>query len=81
MGRMGLQCQYGSRYITGRMQGYPNLGEGLRFRKLDSGSYHDIEIHKDDVAEFVRRFFAYRAANAQMSVYDYKRRYAPKDWL
>jgi hypothetical protein len=62
----GQQCQYCSRYINinGRwtVRGYPQLGLGLRFENLDTGSYHDILIHKDDVVEFVKRYKEYRAA-------------------
>ena len=59
-GRLGQQCQYGSRYITGRLEGYPALGEGLRFKNLDSGDYHSIRIHRDDMDEFERRYRAYQ---------------------
>ncbi len=54
--QLGQQCQYASRYIDGRIEGYPALGEGLRFKELDSGSYHSIRIHRDDIPEFVRRY-------------------------
>lgn len=53
--RMDIQCQYGSQYIDGSC-GRVNLGEGLRFKNIDSHSYHNIKIHKDDVEEFVRRY-------------------------
>ena len=57
------QCQYASRAIDGR-HGYPNLGEGLRFRDergrdLNLSDYHFIQIHVDDVETFVRRWEAY----------------------
>lgn len=60
------QAQYGSRYIDGRL-GYPNLGEGLRFRAryggpLDTSDYHFIDIHKDDVEEFVARYQAHKTS-------------------
>lgn len=58
--RLGQQCQYGSRYITGRIEGYPALGEGLRFQNEDSGNYHSIRIHRDDMDEFERRYRAYQ---------------------
>jgi hypothetical protein len=68
--RLRQQCQYGSRYIDGRLEGYPNLGEGLRFnngrgysgqiRDLDTGDYHSIRIHRDDMDEFERRYKAYQ---------------------
>lgn len=52
----GMQCQYASRYILGREHNdIPALGEGLQFRRLDTGCYHDIQVHRDDAAEFVRR--------------------------
>ena len=50
---IGMQCQYGSRYLTG-FPGYPNLGEGLRFTG-NCGDYHAINIHKDDAAIFKER--------------------------
>lgn len=61
--RCQQQCQYASRYINqdGRWleRGYPQLGQGLRFLNLDTGSYHDILIHRDDVETFVVRYNAY----------------------
>lgn len=68
--RLGQQCQYGSRYIDGRIEGYPALGEGLRFnngkgyrgetRPLDASDYHSVRIHRDDMDEFERRYRAYQ---------------------
>lgn len=58
--RLGQQCQYGSRYIDGRLEGYPALGEGLRFKNLGNGDYHSIRIHRDDMDEFERRYRAYQ---------------------
>lgn len=55
-GQLDMQCQYGSRYIEGKIPGYPNLGVGLRFRG-DPGDYHSVQIHKDDVDEFVKRVY------------------------
>jgi len=57
--RLGQQCQYGSRYILGRIEGYPALGEGLRFENLDRSDYHSIRIHRDDMDEFERRYRAH----------------------
>lgn len=57
--RLNQQCQYASRYIDGRIEGYPNLGEGLRF-KGETSDYHSILIHEDDVDEFVRRVEEYK---------------------
>ena len=67
--RLGQQCQYGSRYIDGRLEGYPALGEGLRFnngkgyrgetRPLDASDYHSVRIHRDDMDEFERRYKAF----------------------
>lgn len=59
-GRLRQQCQYASRYVDGKIEGYPNLGNGLRF-KGDSGNYHSLRIHGDDVDEFVRRVEEYRS--------------------
>lgn len=57
----GMQCQYASRYIRGRERdGTPALGEGLRFQRLDTGCYHDIQIHHEDAEEFVRRLNQYK---------------------
>ena len=57
--RCDEQAQYCSRTIDGFLE-YPNLGEGLRFRG-DPRDYHFVEIHKDDVEEFVTRWKAYKA--------------------
>lgn len=62
-GVLGTQCQYGSRYIMGRIEGYPALGEGLRFLHTDNGDYHAIRIHRDDMDEFARRYKAYQEDN------------------
>ena len=58
-GELGLQCQYGSRYVDGKIERWPNLGEGLRF-KGNTNNYHSLKIHKDDVDEFVHRVKSYR---------------------
>lgn len=68
--RLGQQCQYGSRYIDGRLEGYPALGEGLRFNNgigyggdvtpLDATDYHSVRIHRDDMDEFERRYNEHR---------------------
>ena len=47
------QNQYVSRYIDGR-HGSPELGKGLRFDG-DPKDYHNVLIHKDDLAEFQTR--------------------------
>ena len=52
---LGQQCQYASRYVCGK-HGDPNLGIGLRFKNVDTGCYHDIEIHKDDIKTFEERY-------------------------
>ena len=51
------QNQYASRYIEGG-NGYPSLGDGLRF-KGNIHDYHSIYIHVDDYDEFRRRATAY----------------------
>ncbi len=62
--QLGEQCQYGSRYIDGYLDGWPNLGYNLRFTGYDSNgrvnNYHEMKIHFADVAEFVRRVKAYQ---------------------
>jgi hypothetical protein len=52
---LGQQCQYASRYVRGK-HGSANLGIGLRFKNLDTDSYHDIKIHKDDMKIFEERY-------------------------
>lgn len=52
---MGTQCQYGSRYVRGRIDGYPNLAEGLRVRGNDF-DYHSLRMHVDDVPTFLERY-------------------------
>ncbi len=54
-GLIGLQCQYGSRYVDGRIEGWANLGEGLRFEG-NTNNYHSLRIHRADVEEFVNRY-------------------------
>lgn len=54
-GELRKQAQYGSRYVDGFQGEYPSLGEGLRFEGSPD-DYHSLRIHKDDIAEFVRRF-------------------------
>lgn len=66
----GMQRQYLCRYING-WQDYPNLGEGLRFRNIygkefEIADYHEIEMHKDDVEEFVKRVQQYRKDTFQI---------------
>lgn len=54
-----LQAQYGSSYVRG-ISDTPNLGIDLRFKNLNTSSYHDIMIHKDDIAVFVDRYWQYK---------------------
>lgn len=59
---LGMQCQYGSRYIHGEQEGFPALGKDLRFNGSDEpGDYHSIGIHPEDIEEFVHRYSAYKA--------------------
>jgi hypothetical protein len=46
--RIGMQAQYCAPYVV------EEPGKGLRFRG-DWRDYHEVEIHRDDVEEFVRR--------------------------
>ncbi len=57
---MSKQSQYGSRYVDGTIEGYPNLGNGLRFQG-DPADYHSLGIHPDDIDEFIRRYHTYQA--------------------
>ena len=65
--QLGMQSQYASEYILGRGR-KPAFGEGLRFRNWPNtgGDYHSIEIHEDDVAEFVRRVQEFRKKIGQI---------------
>lgn len=47
-------CQEYSRYVDGAIEGYDNLGKGLRFEG-NTNSYHSLKIHKNDAGEFVKR--------------------------
>ena len=58
--RLNMQCQYASRYHGG-LGGTPDLTKSLRVMG-DAKDYHSMEIHKDDVEEFVRRVKAYQFA-------------------
>jgi len=51
--RLG-QNQYASRFASGKQDSL-NLGQGLRWKNLESGSYHDLMIHNEDLVEFHRR--------------------------
>ena len=57
--QLDQQCQYISRYVDGVIEGWPNLGTGLRFKGRPD-AYYSLQIHKDDVAEFVRRVKEHR---------------------
>ena len=57
--RLKIQCQYGSRYVDGMIEGYPNLGYNLRF-KGNTNLYHSLQIHNADVEEFINRVNKYR---------------------
>ena len=52
---LGQQCQYGSRYVHGKIEGYPNLAEGLRVTG-DLFNYHSLRMHIDDVPTFIERY-------------------------
>lgn len=52
-----MQAQYCSRYLNGHGDN-PNLGEGLRIRGT-TANYHSLEIHKDDVDVFIKRYKDY----------------------
>ena len=56
--RLGMQCQYASRYVGGLCE-YPDLSQGLRFQGSRS-DYHSLTIHQDDVEEFIKRVKAER---------------------
>jgi|GEM_PF-2301020 hypothetical protein len=53
------QTQYGSRFIDGGPRSeYPAFGKDLRI-KGDPDQIYSLEIHKDDVNEFVKRVEAH----------------------
>jgi hypothetical protein len=56
---IGMQCQYGSHYLCGKIPGYTNLGYDLRYLGYD-GDYHSIIIHKDDAPIFKKRMEDHR---------------------
>ena len=64
IGELKQQSQYASRYVNGEIEGYPNLGEGLRFEG-DPSDYHSLRIHQDDIEEFVRRVNDYKASHGR----------------
>ena len=55
---LNMQCQYASHYLRG-LNGYPDLGKGLRFTNGKTGNYHEICIHKDDALVFKKRMGEY----------------------
>lgn len=57
---IGIQCQYGSRYVNG-IGGFPRLADDLRILRRD-GDYHDMRIHRDDVNLFVERVLSKRVS-------------------
>ena len=62
MGELRQQTQYASRYVYGSIEGYPNLGDGLRFKEYEEGrsNYHALKIHVEDVPAFVKRYQEYQ---------------------
>lgn len=56
--KCNMQCQYCRRYLAGE-HGSPDLGSDLRWFG-DTADYHGLQIHKEDVDEFVRRVLADR---------------------
>ncbi|MFT7645149.1 MAG: hypothetical protein ACI9BF_000820 [Candidatus Paceibacteria bacterium] len=56
----GLQSQYLSYYVEGRVRGYPKLGEDIRFEGHPT-DWHQLRIHRDDVEEFVSRVKEYKS--------------------
>lgn len=54
---LGKQAQYGVRFVDGS-DGYPKLGEGLRFQG-DLLDYHTLAIHRNDVQTFLDRYQSY----------------------
>ena len=54
----GMQAQYACRYLI-ETDGYPYLGEGLKFEG-NRGDYHAIMIDEDDAVIFNERLAAYK---------------------
>ncbi len=70
---LGMQCQYGVRYVdpnfstdAARAKGnyYEYLGEGLRFYGKPA-NYHDLYIHEEDAPKFVERLAEMRRAERE----------------
>ena len=59
--QMDMQCQYAVRYLFPN-QDRPYLGEAIRTTGTIM-EYHGVKIHRDDIAEFLRRFQAYKIEN------------------
>lgn len=55
----GQQCQYAARNLAGE-HGSVDLGSDLRWIG-NTADYHNLVIHKDDVATFVERYLDFRA--------------------
>ena len=58
-GLLHQQPQYITSYMDGRKESNPVLVDGLRV-DIESVSYHEYRIHRDDVVEFVARVRAWR---------------------
>lgn len=50
---LNMQAQYASYFLRGSGN-FPRIADDLRIEG-DAGNYHSLEIHRDDVAEFVNR--------------------------
>ena len=58
-GKLGMPCQYISRYLHGKIEGWPNLAKGLRIKGDPVNMFHFVTMHKDDVDEFAKRYREY----------------------
>lgn len=50
---LNMQAQYASYFLRGAGD-FPRIADDLRI-KGDAANYHSLEIHRDDVGEFVAR--------------------------
>ncbi len=58
-GTFNMQCQYFSRYLHGKIEGFPKLLESVRILGEPTKNYHDVYIHADDCEPFEKAYREY----------------------
>lgn len=54
---LGLQCQYGARYLKGEIPGYPKLLDNDAHMRGDPArNYHAVRVHVDALPAFVEKY-------------------------